>query len=119
MAKTKYIAGIAKDGQFHKFGIPLEQFKDVEVEVDENVGTPSATGKVKAGKLFLSFKNLKANGISDIVQTKMSDDDGGINTWTIYEDNGNTIDISLRNGNTASGTESEAITNWEIEQLLT
>lgn len=76
---------------------PLDQ---VTASVDNAVGTPTVITTYKDRKLDLAFKNLKGergNGIASITEED-SEEDGGINTVTITDDDGNEHTIHTRNG---------------------
>lgn len=62
MDKSKQIVGIAKNGRIFPFGsIKKEAIDEVEVNVNNRTGTPSATAELVGRKLILNFKNLKGD----------------------------------------------------------
>ena len=74
---------------------PIE---DVNVTVDDGVGTPSAVPSYVHRELSIDFHNLKGNGIADIEQTTTSTESHGVNVVTITEDNGQSTNVEIRNG---------------------
>lgn len=72
----------------------------VEVNVDNGVGTPSATPSYMRKVLGIDFHNLKGNGIKSIEQTATSTEDHGVNVVTITDDLDNATNVEIRNGGT-------------------
>lgn len=65
---------------------------------DGRGGYPTAKADFADGTLTLTLGNIKGVGISDIVQTRQSDIDGGTNEWEIQMTDGRTTRLLLRNG---------------------
>lgn len=95
MSNTKYIAGLIQNGELHRIVGKAFSYNDfTQAQLDALKGEPG-------------------NGIESIVQTASSDEDEGINTWTITYTNGSTTNISVRNGSSGSGIVREILVNGE------
>ena len=57
---------------------------------------------IKDTKQIYSHGQFYGNDVESFEQTASSDEDDGINTWTITYTNGDTIDISVKNGSQGS-----------------
>lgn len=83
-------------------------FTTVHAAVDESTGDPSVDASISGeignnAQLNLAFSGIKGRtgtSITSIVQTRESEDDGGVNELTIYFSDGTSTTARFRNGKT-------------------
>ena len=86
-------------------------------ETDGNETIISVKNGSKGSDGIQGIQGERGNGIASIVKTGSSDEDEGVNEWTITETDGNTTTISIKNGTKGSPFTYEDFTPEQLEGL--
>lgn len=70
---------------------------EVEVNLGDGIGEPTAESTYEGGKLTINIDNIKGDGIANIEQTPSTEDEG-INIVTITCESGTVYTLQIRNG---------------------